>query len=1521
MVKVVAVRNPFDPVGSREFRDVASGRTVEEIVGLFYPDGFGYHDVAISIDGTRIPQEDARVIVPRDNSCVVFCAVPKGGDGKNPLAIVASLALLVAAPAIGAGIAGFFGAGSSFAVGIATAGVYTVGGLIISSVFPVRFPEATPTASLENSPTYGWQTAVNREMEGAAWPVLYGMHRVTPPLLSRHLTVDGDKQYMNLLFGVADHYCFIGATGAIGETKRSVWINDQPATEFKGVVCYRQLGHINQVALPAFKDTIEETLVGVELTDTSWHTRVTSGNAINEFRLMFVAPSGLWKLDKSTGNMMEHSVSVKVEFRHATDGVGYGSWIPMQYYNSVETTVSEGWTIGYWYEEGEGYPPDTLWYVYIDLEDDDPEAYVEGQRYYSDDWDAPVEWDTEGSITTRPPLEYHWTSQGVYYKKTEELIQAYKTFSGSSTNPIRRIATPPQSISEAGDQWEIRVALVDAPLEDASYGEKLIWDSIQEVTHDDFAYPGTALLSVTALANEQLSGAIPRVSVLANRPTVQVWTGAAYEAKAANNPAWACYDVLHKGRFIRTYPVGVDTQVEGIPAAKINYDAFESWADWCDSQGFSVNLYIDTTTSVRQALNMIGANGRGTVVQLGNMFTCIVDRPEETPVQRFAFGMGNIEKDSFAEEWLSQTDRANCVEVNFWDASDNYERRMVEVHAQDFDTTTREINKASVTLYGCTSRDLAIRYGKYLMNMQKYLTLTASWSADIDSIACVVGDVVQISHDVPQWGYSGRVVTGFPDSVILDREVTVGEGATYHIRVKHADDTFEEKVVTNGPGDHTQLSISGTWDLPPAQHDLYMFGEVDKTNKLFRVARIGRDQEQRRKIVALEYVAEVFDDSLEIPEPELISDLRYTRDLHVNEVYRGGTDTVASLTWGGVSMSWNVWYSIPRSGFTLARTIYVGKFYSPSAIISGLDYGVRYRVYVSHTDNMLDGEAEYITLVGALYPPDDVQNFRADVEGFSILFSWDAVKAFDLKGYEIRLSEYVPQVGIVPVFAHMGVIGWAVEGEEAQSPASAVWENSEFITFTQSTSFRWSVQGAGTYYVMIKAVDIFGNYSTNSADFEVEVGIPGPANVQAIFSGPNLVLTWTQVSSTGIYSIEQYQIAYGDVYESATVLTFTKATTYIIPVTWVGRRRFWVVGFTVPPPGEIVGLSSLPRSADANVVSPGAVVDLNANVIDNNVLLRWSVPLTGTLPIARYEVREGDTWAGYNSVVGNVSGTFSAIFEDSAGTYTYWVCAYDSAGNEGTPLPLSTTVSQPPDYESISDFNSTFGYPSDGLSYYDMIQERPGRLIGPFDLDQTIEEWIANGYSTMQDEIDAGYTHWPEPSPTYCAYQEIFDCEDTLTGLTKISMSIPTVDAIHGTMTVTPTISVSNNGVDWTPHAGVWQVQESDFRYVLATLDISGSGGNDTIGINGLNVHLDRKGITDNGSVEVTSNGIQVDFNRTFADIQSITLTPGGTSALIAVYDFVDIVNPTHFHVYVFDKDGADASGAGVYVSWLARGT
>jgi hypothetical protein len=305
------------------------------------------------------------------------------------------------------------------------------------------------------------------------------------------------------------------------------------------------------------------------------------------------------------------------------------------------------------------------------------------------------------------------------------------------------------------------------------------------------------------------------------------------------------------------------------------------------------------------------------------------------------------------------------------------------------------------------------------------------------------------------------------------------------------------------------------------------------------------------------------------------------------------------------------------------------------------------------------------------------------------------------------------------------------------------------------------------------------------------------------------------------------------------------------------------------------------------------------------------------LPISYYEVSSGAVYATSVSV-GTVLGTFSVVFEESSGSYIYWIVGYDTAGNAGAPVGIPAEVKQPPDYVILQNWTDDYS----GTKVSAHVSD--GKLYAPVNITETYTEHFAVN-TTPQAQINAGYPLWIQPVPNTATYTRIFDYGTSIDVLTKITVEVPYTQE-YGSATIAGTIEVSTNGSAWEAAVSgyttlmMFSAMATGFRYVRVVLTITGASNTAILRIDRLTVKLDLKQINDTGRIEVTSNPTTVNFNKAFIDVISIGVTAEGTTALFAIYDFTDIPNPTHFHVYLFDSGGADASGAGKYVSWTTRG-
>lgn len=387
------------------------------------------------------------------------------------------------------------------------------------------------------------------------------------------------------------------------------------------------------------------------------------------------------------------------------------------------------------------------------------------------------------------------------------------------------------------------------------YSTDVYWTQLSHIIYDDFARPGRVLLGIRALATDQLSGGVPSISWLQQRLKVWVWNPVhnIYEERPANNPAWAAYDLVHRCRLLRNINTGDrEFLIGGVAAARMDYQAFNDWAEYCANKHLEVNIIIEQTSDLWGALKDIEAAGRGKVLLRGTKYSAICDAPV-IPVQLFT--VANIKQDSFNEEFLSIKDRANAIEVAFINKDKNYQKDTFMVYSEDWDRENVIKNPTQISLTGVTSYEQAWKEAKYRLRLNKYLLRTVSFETDVDAIACQVGDVILVQHDVPQWGSGGRIVAAAANTVTLDTTVALEAEKTYSITIRLADDTLVQKQIA-AVAEYTETDVL-TVDEPffalPRQYDVYSFGELLKSSKPFRVVAISRLDDMTCRISALEY--------------------------------------------------------------------------------------------------------------------------------------------------------------------------------------------------------------------------------------------------------------------------------------------------------------------------------------------------------------------------------------------------------------------------------------------------------------------------------------------------------------------------------------------------------------------------------------------------------------------------------------------------------------------------------------------
>lgn len=598
-------------------------------------------------------------------------------------------------------------------------------------------------------------------------------------------------------------------------------------------------------------------------------------------------------------------------------------------------------------------------------------------------------------------------------------------------------------------KYEVRAYYTNAPKNDERHKAEAWMEFIQEGIKDDFRYPGSSLFALRALATDQLQGSLPTVTLVATRDYLLVWNGTEYIEVPASNPAWACYDMLHNDR----YGGGVEKE-------RINYAEFKAWADWCDEREYTFCMYFDAATSLAEAINHASTCGRGMVIQRGTDFGCIVDRPAE-PVQMF--NMQNIVEDTFEEIFTQKNERANCLEITFYDKEKSWEQTVIEVRDTSFDETLDPIIRTSITLYGCESEVQAFAYGRFLLNQNRHLLRTVSFSADIDAIACQVGDVILLQHDLPEWGLgSGRVRGAGLNSITLEDEIELKAGDKYAIIVRHQeDDLLETRTIKAVTEDTTTslVEVETPFSKVPMLDSLYTIGYVESVAKKFRVIKLTKSQDFQRKITCVEYRDDIYADIGEVLQTtQNDSNLVDVKDLAATEIWKpdgaNSGSSLAHLSWRGSAMSWNISYRQANS----SAWIQAGKSSVPEFYIEGLELGVTYYVAVSATNNPEDGEITSIPMMGKAAPPNNVEVLYASQMGDNVVLQWPHIPDGDLYGYIIK-----------------------------EGPS---WEKGKKVSeLCQDNRFVWSPPDSGKFTIWIKAVDTSHLESQAATSRTIDVSI------------------------------------------------------------------------------------------------------------------------------------------------------------------------------------------------------------------------------------------------------------------------------------------------------------------------------------------------------------------------------------------------------------------------------------------------
>lgn len=1149
------------------------------------------------------------------------------------------------------------------------------------------------------------------------------------------------------------------------------------------------------------------------------------------------------------------------------------------------------------------------------------------------------------TIQHRPTGTSSWINSTIENEVSNTVI-----ISGASQSPIRKT----YYIDVANGAYDVRILRNTADSTDSRTQNATTWDTLRSYQLDTSTYVGQNRIGLVIKASDQLNGTVQQLSVTAIA-NANYWNGSSWVYGQTSNPAHWFMD-FSKGRFDSA---GKLLYGVGMPDSQIDLDGLHSWAAFCDAESLSFNAVFDSTQTAADVLTTIARCGFASPSWATGKIGVVWDQRNASPVA--AFGMSNILRGSFSVNYITEQ-LAEEVIVTYVNPANNWVQDQVRVIVPGVTSPSRS---SSINLLGCTNQAMAGKFANYIAAQQYYRTRRIQWDCDFEGFVCQRGDVVLLSHDLTQWGYSGRVISHTGNTLTIDRTVP-RSGKTDYLMLKKPDGTMTTYTVVSGSGDSNSLTLNVAPDFETGTLDMdhiWFFSPLPTPGKLVKILSVQPSSESRVTVVATDEDPEFYSAwdgtwNAAYSNTLLLNSTPMVNSATISElVYMGSDNNVLSLitvsfyasNFEKGDVKWRI-----NGGAWNRLTTYTNQFDLTVDQTGSLD------IQILPTSGTFAGSVflQSFTVNGQPLIPPDVTAITELLIPTGIQLTWNQVPLPSLYDYEIRQG--------------------------------SSWGASSLVGYYKGSTVTLPPKSSGSYTYFIKARNNKNSESTNAAQVSVTIGTPATPTLNTSIIGQNYVLNWTIPLST--FPIDHYIISNGATLAAATQIAIAYSTQYQSAVTYGGSQTYWVAAvdvagniggyasqsLTIPAPsspsiassfnGENYVLSwtnaitALPidhyiiksgatlalatdvaqsytnqYQAPANfggsntfwvagvdvagnigsygqvqvLVIPPAPTVITAQVIDNNVLLYWT-DSTRSLPVSSYEVRKG---TDYNSafVLGTKSGLFTTVFETAAGNYTYWITGIDSAGNYGTPSLVTALVNQPPDYILHSDLYSIFnGTKNNAIT-------DSGSLILPIDTSSTFAaHFSTHGWNTLQDQINAGYPVYAQPSLSSGYYEELIDYGAVISS-SNVAVNI-TSDVISGSPTLSTTISSSADGVTWIDYSNTTQAYLTNFRYVKYRVTVTSSDNLSIIRIDSLEFKLDVKLKNDAGNVNCLasdSGGTVVNFFVQFVDVISIQVTPKSTTPITAIYDFLDAPYPTSFKILLFNSSGIRVNGT---VSWAAKG-
>lgn len=400
-------------------------------------------------------------------------------------------------------------------------------------------------------------------------------------------------------------------------------------------------------------------------------------------------------------------------------------------------------------------------------------------------------------------------------------------------------------------RYEVRVYR-SSPLGPNGSFDQCLWSGLRGYAPSQRTYGNCTLLATKMRATGALNSTTAGKLTVVSTAKLQAWdpVNGWNAAARTSSIAWAIADILRNTDYGR-----------GLPTSRFNvqnlYRLDQVWA----ARGDYFNGVFDTSTQLWEAVSTVARCGRATPIYYAGMIDVIREEPQT--VVRADFTPAHMVKGSFSSTYnFVDENSPDHILVEYTDIGLGWVQEEVECALPD----SPRRNPIKVALKGCTDRAQAHREGMSIVASNRDRRRTIEFTCLTPGLIPTYNSLCRVSHDVPSWGYSGRVLSFTPSNgrMITSEPVPFNESGVWMAAFRKRDGSEDGPYTITQLPDYTedlfgfivQASVEDRAkiyisDGSREDYTTFIAGPSERRGMLVLIQSVNPDAEGRVKISAI----------------------------------------------------------------------------------------------------------------------------------------------------------------------------------------------------------------------------------------------------------------------------------------------------------------------------------------------------------------------------------------------------------------------------------------------------------------------------------------------------------------------------------------------------------------------------------------------------------------------------------------------------------------------------------------------